>query len=67
MTESSFGIMKNETPCAALIGVQNLERFKKAVSECIDCYNDRRIKSKAKWMPPGQMPGGIRVDEPREA
>ena len=30
----------------------SFEEFKKAVDEYIDYYNNRRIQSKTKWMPP---------------
>ena len=30
----------------------SFEEFKKAVDEYIDYYNNRRIQSKTKWIPP---------------
>ena len=52
--ESFFGVMKNEMSCGHEADCRTFEDFKKAVSEYIDYYNNRRIKSKTKWMPPAK-------------
>ena len=54
MMESFFGVMKNEMSCGHESESRTFEEFKKAVSECIDHYNNRRIKLKTKWMPPAK-------------
>lgn len=52
--ESFFGVMKNEMSCGHEAECRTFEEFKKAVSEYVDYYNNRRIKSKTKWMPPAK-------------
>lgn len=52
--ESFFGVMRNEMFYGHEAECRTFEEFKKAVSEYIDYYNNRRIKSKTKWMPPAK-------------
>lgn len=53
--ESFFGVMKNEMFYGHESEFKAFEQFKKAVAEYIDYYNNRRIKSKTKWMPPSRF------------
>ena len=53
--ESFFGIMKNEMFFGHESEFKTFEQFKQAVAEYIDYYNNRRIKSKTKWMPPSKF------------
>ena len=53
--ESFFGIMKNEMFYGHESEFRTFEQFKRAVAEYIDYYNNRRIKSKTKWMPPSKF------------
>lgn len=53
--ESFFGVMKNEMFYGHESEFRTFEEFKKAVTEYIDYYNNRRIKSKTKWMPPAKF------------
>ena len=34
---------------------KTFDQFKKAVADYIDYYNNHRIKSKTKWMPPSKF------------
>jgi len=52
--ESFFGTMKNEMYYEHEAEFKTFEQFHKAVEEYIDYYNNRRIKSKTKWMPPSK-------------
>ena len=52
--ESFFGAMKREMLCGHEGEFGTFERLKAAIAEHIDCYNSRRIKGKAKWMPPAK-------------
>ena len=50
--ESFFGRMKTEVYYGHEKEYLSFEEFKKAVDEYIDYYNNRRIQSKTKWIPP---------------
>ena len=52
--ESLFGRMKTEIYYGYEKVYMSFEEFSKAVSEYIDYYNNKRIQSKTKWMPPVQ-------------
>ena len=52
--ESFFGVMKNEMFYGHESEFRTFEQFKRAVSEYIDYYNNKRIKAKTKWMPPAK-------------
>ena len=53
--ESFFGVMKNEMFYGHESEFRTFDQFKTAVSKYIDYYNNRRIKSKTKWMPPSKF------------
>lgn len=53
--ESFFGVMKNEMFYGHESDFKTFEQFKQAVVEYIDYYNNKRIKSKTKWMPPSKF------------
>ena len=53
--ESFFGIMKNEMFYGHESEFKTFDQFKKAVADYIDYYNNHRIKSKTKWMPPSKF------------
>ena len=53
--ESFFGVMKNEMFYGHESEFKTFDQFKKAVAEYIDYYNNQRIKSKTKWMPPSKF------------
>lgn len=50
--ESFFGKMKNEMFYGHEREFKTFEDFKRIVIEYIDYYNNKRIQSKTKWMPP---------------
>lgn len=50
--ESFFGRMKNEMYYGHEKDFESFEEFSIAVDEYIYCYNNKRIQSKTKWMPP---------------
>ena len=50
--ETFFGRMKNEMFYGEERSFHSYEEFAKAVKEYIDYYNNDRIQSKIKWMPP---------------
>ena len=50
--ETFFGRMKTEMYYGQEKNYKNFEDFKIAVAEYIDYYNNKRIQSKTKWMPP---------------
>ena len=52
--ESFFGRMKTEIYYGYEKDYMSFEVFNKAVDEYIDYYNNKRIQSKTKWMPPVQ-------------
>ena len=52
--ESFFGVMKNEMFYGHEGEFRTFEQLKRAISEYIDYYNNRRIKGKTKWMPPAK-------------
>ncbi len=47
-----FGRMKNEMYYGHEKDFSSFEEFSAAIDEYIDYYNNRRIQSKTKWMPP---------------
>ena len=53
--ESFFGVMKNEMFYGHESEFKTFDQFKIAVAEYIDYYNNHRIKSKTKWMPPSKF------------
>lgn len=53
--ESFFGVMKNEMFYGHESEFRTFGQFKEAVADYIDYYNNRRIKSKTKWMPPSKF------------
>ena len=53
--ESFFGVMKNEMFYGHESEFKTFKKFKKTVADYIDYYNNRRIKSKTKWMPPSKF------------
>ena len=53
--ESFFGVMKNEMFYGHELEFKTFDQFKKAVADYIDYYNNHRIKSKTKWMPPSKF------------
>ena len=50
--ETFFGRIKNEMYYGNEKEYKSFSQFKKAVDEYIDYYNNQRIQSKTKWMPP---------------
>lgn len=50
--ETFFGRMKNEMYYGYENKYKSFEEFEKSVKEYIDYYNNDRIQSKTKWMPP---------------
>ena len=52
--ESFFGTMKREMFYGHEGEFRTFEQLKSAIAEYIDYYNNRRIKSKTKWMPPAK-------------
>ena len=50
--ETFFGRMKNEMYYGYENEYKSFEEFEKSVKEYIDYYNNDRIQSKTKWMPP---------------
>lgn len=50
--ETFFGRLKNEMFYGHEKEYKSFEEFAKAIEEYIDYYNNRRIQSKTKWMPP---------------
>jgi transposase InsO family protein len=50
--ETFFGRMKNEMYYGHEKDFSSFEEFSAAIDEYIDYYNNRRIQSEAKWMPP---------------
>ena len=50
--ETFFGRLKNEMYYGCETDYTTFESFAKAVREYIDYYNNKRIQSKTKWMPP---------------
>jgi len=50
--ETFFGRLKTEMFYGHEKDFVSFEEFKKAIDEYIDYYNNRRIQSKTKWMPP---------------
>jgi putative transposase len=53
--ESFFGKMKNEMFYGYEREYKTFDEFKQAVSKYIDYYNNERIQSKTKWMPPSKF------------
>lgn len=54
MMESFFGIMKTEMFYGNESSFKSIEQLKQAISDCIDYYNDKRIKIKLKGLSPVQ-------------
>ena len=52
--ETFFGRMKTEMYYGSEKNYLSFEMFSKVVDEYIDYYNNKRIQSKTKWMPPVQ-------------
>lgn len=52
--EAFFGRLKNEMYYGYEKDFSSFREFSKAVEEYIDYYNNKRIQSKTKWMPPAQ-------------
>ena len=52
--ETFFGRMKTELYYGCEKDYLSFESFNEAVEEYIDYYNNKRIQSKTKWMPPVQ-------------
>ena len=50
--ETFFGRIKNEMYYGNEKEYKSFSQFKKAIDEYIDYYNNQRIQSKTKWMPP---------------
>ena len=50
--ETFFGTIKKEMFYGHEQDFKTFDQLKKAIAEYIDYYNNRRIKSKTKWMPP---------------
>ena len=50
--ETFFGRMKTELYYGCEKDYLSFESFNEAVEEYIDYYNNKRIQSKTKWMPP---------------
>ena len=50
--ETFFGRLKNEMFNGNEKDIDSLNEFSKAIDEFIDYYNNKRIQSKTKWMPP---------------
>ncbi len=50
--ETFFGRLKNEMFYGYEKGFTSFEKFKEAITEYIDYYNNERIQKKTKWMPP---------------
>ena len=50
--ETFLGRMKNEMHCVQEKDHGSFESFSKAVDEYMYYYNNKRIQSKTKWMPP---------------
>ena len=53
--ESFFGTLKNEMFYGHENEFKTFEQFKEAISEYINYYNNKRIKSKTKWMSPSKF------------
>lgn len=53
--ESFFGVMKNEMFYGHESEFRTFGQLKEAVADYIDYYNNRRIRSKTKWMPPSKF------------
>lgn len=47
-----FGRLKNEMFYGHEKDFDSFNEFSKAIDEYIDYYNNKRIQSKTKWMPP---------------
>jgi transposase InsO family protein len=52
--ETFFGRLKNEMYYGCEKEYDSFEKFADAIKEYIDYYNNRRIQSKTKWMPPAK-------------
>lgn len=50
--ETFFGRLKNEMYYGSEKDYPSFEEFSKAIEEYIDYYNNKRIQTKTKWMPP---------------
>ena len=50
--ETFFGRLKNEIYYGYEKSYSSFEEFSRAIEEYIDYYNNERIQSKTKWMPP---------------
>ena len=50
--ETFFGRLKNEMFYGHEKDFDSFTKFSKAIDEYIDYYNNKRIQSKTKWMPP---------------
>ena len=50
--ETFFGRLKNEMFYGFEKDYPSFQAFSKAIAEYIDFYNNSRIQSKTKWMPP---------------
>ena len=53
--ETFFGRLKNEMFYGYEKSYPSFETFSKAIADYIDYYNNRRIQSKTKWMPPSKF------------
>jgi putative transposase len=53
--ESFFGTLKNEMFYGHESEYKTFEEFKLAIDQYIDYYNNHRIKTKTKWMPPSKF------------
>ena len=53
--ESFFGTLKNEMFYGHEKEFDTFEKFKAAIAEYIDYYNNHRIKEKTKWIPPSKF------------
>ena len=53
--ESFFGIIKNEMFYGHESEFKTFDQFKQAVADYMYYYNNQRIKSKTKWMPPSKF------------
>ena len=52
--ETFFGRLKNEIYYGYESEYKSFDEFSSAIMEYIDYYNNERIQSKTKWMPPVQ-------------
>ena len=52
MMDSFFGILQSEMFYGFEKTFKSLDELKQAIIDYIDYYNNKRIQSKTKWMPP---------------